>query len=112
MNNLTNKKPLGLKKPKVKKNPKYLDFIRQQPCCVCQKFGLPQMSPTTAHHPIHERYSMAKTADIKAIPLCEGHHQGLWDNSKIAIHKDPKKWREMYGADYSYSGLDVQETPI
>jgi hypothetical protein len=38
-----------------------------------------------------------------AIPLCEGHHQGFFDTSKIAIHKDPNLWRENYGADYSYS---------
>ncbi len=44
-----------------------------------------------------------KVADEKAIPLCEGHHQGNWDQSKIAIHKDPKLWRETYGPDYSYS---------
>jgi hypothetical protein len=27
----------------------------------------------------------------------------LWDNTKIAIHKEPKLWREKYGPDWSYS---------
>tara|TARA_R100001510_G_C7652874_1_gene210832 strand:+ start:2551 stop:2871 length:321 start_codon:yes stop_codon:yes gene_type:complete len=100
---LANKPPVGLKTGKPKKNKKYLDKIRQMPCCICQRFGENQQSPTTAHHPIHERYSTAKVADEKAIPLCEGHHQGNWDQSKIAIHKEPKLWQETYGPDYSYS---------
>ncbi len=103
MTNLANKPPVGLKTGKPKKNKKYLDKIRQMPCCICQRFGENQQSPTTAHHPIHERYSTAKVADEKAIPLCEGHHQGNWDQSKIAIHKEPKLWQETYGPDYSYS---------
>ena len=103
MTNLANKPPVGLKTGKPKKNKKYLDKIREMPCCVCQRFGENQQSPTPAHHPIHERFGTEKVADEKAIPLCEGHHQGNWDQSKIAIHKDPKLWRETYGPDYSYS---------
>lgn len=107
MSNLTNRPPLGLKKPKAKKNPMFLKNVRQMKCCVCQRFSEVQNSPTTAHHPIHDRHSFRKRPDDEAIPLCEGHHQGLWDNSKIAIHKEPKLWQETYGPDWSYS---VQET--
>ena len=64
MINLANKAPLGLKKEKTKKNPKYLDKIRERPCCVCQKFGEKQMSPTTAHHVIHDRFSTRKRMTI------------------------------------------------
>ena len=103
MTNLAKKPPVGLKTGKPKKNKKNLDKIRQMPCCFCQRFGKNQQPPTTAHHPIHERFGTEKVADEKAIPLCEGHHQGLWDQSKIAIHKEPKLWQETYGADYSYS---------
>jgi len=52
---------------------------------------------------------MAKASDLDAIPLCEGHHQGLWDKSKLAIHDSKKAWREKYGADWSYI---VQDTAI
>lgn len=107
MTNLTNRPPLGLKKPKPKKNPMFLKNVRQMKCCVCERFKEVQQSPTTAHHPIHDRHSFRKRSDDEAIPLCEGHHQGLWDNSKIAIHKEPKLWQETYGPDWSYS---VQET--
>ena len=69
MTNLAKKPPVGLKTGKPKKNKKYLDKIRQMPCCVCQRFGENQQSPTTAHHPIHERFGTERVADEKAIPL-------------------------------------------
>ena len=91
------------KPTKAKKDPKFLQMLREKDCCICTAFNLPQMSPTQAHHVIHDRFSRSKTADRMAIQLCEGHHQGLWDNSKIAIHQSPKEWRDLYGPDYSYS---------
>lgn len=102
MTNLTGRKPYQ-KQGKSKKNKAFLDKVRQMPCCVCKKFGEPQMSPTTAHHPIHDRFGTTKVSDFEAIPLCDGHHQALWDQSKHAIHKDKAKWRELYGPDWSYS---------
>ena len=70
MTNLAGKPPLGLKQPKDKKDAKYLDKVRERPCCICQKFGMVQRSPTTAHHPIHDRYGTRKVGDRQAIPLC------------------------------------------
>jgi len=110
MNNLAKKPPLGLKNKSRKKDDAYLQKVREKPCCVCKRFGEVQHSPTTAHHPIHDRHGTRKRPDQDAIPLCEGHHQGLWDNTKIAIHKEPKLWRETYGPDWSYSPQSVQET--
>ena len=103
MTNLANKPPLGLKEPKDKKSVKFLRWVRQQPCCVCERFGEAQQSATQAHHPIHDRHGTEKRPDTSCIPLCEGHHQGLFDTSKIALHREPKLWRETYGPDYSYS---------
>jgi len=37
--------------------------------------------------------------DIMAVPLCEGHHQGLFDTSKLALHRAPSEWRNKYGPD-------------
>ena len=102
MTNLAKKPPLGQKVKTKKKDAKYLLKVRQMPCCVCKRFGESQNSATTAHHPIHDRHGTNKRADSLAIPLCEGHHQGLWDKTKIAIHKEPKLWRETYGADWSF----------
>lgn len=106
MSNLGNKPPLGLKEQRGKKDEQYLRQVRRQRCCVCRRFGEHQRSETQAHHPIHDRGGFRKRPDQTAIPLCEGHHQGLWDKTKIALHKEPKLWRETYGPDWSY----VQET--
>jgi hypothetical protein len=109
MTNLAKRPPLGLKKPKNKKSISFLRWLREQPCCVCKRFGEVQRSATQAHHPIHDRFSTRKTADQAAIPLCEGHHQGLLDKSKsFALHQNPQGWRDMYGPDWSYS----QDTDI
>lgn len=87
------------KAPKSKPDPAYLAAVRELPCCICDAFGEPQQSPTTAHHTIMGRYSARKTPDRQAIPLCDGHHQGTFDTSKIAIHREPKAWAEAYGQD-------------
>lgn len=102
MTNLTGQKPYQ-KQGKVKKDEAYLQEVRERRCCICLKFGEAQLSPTTAHHPIHDRFGTRKRSDRTAIPLCEGHHQGLWDQSKVAIHKEPRRWRELYGPDWKYS---------
>jgi hypothetical protein len=83
-------------------DPAYLARVRELPCCVCEAFGGPQLSPTTAHHPIHGRYGTRKAHDYKAIPLCDGHHQGTFDTSKVALHREPSKWRRLYGEDHEY----------
>lgn len=84
------------------KNPAYLAAVRELPCCICVAFGMVQISPSTAHHPIHGRYSTRKTPDESAIPVCDGHHQGTFDTSKLAIHRAPEQWREEYGPDTDY----------
>lgn len=91
------------KKRRAKKDLNFLNQVRQRPCVICETFNEHQISITSAHHVIHDRFGTRKTDDTRAIPLCEGHHQGLFDTSKVAIHREPIKWRELYGADYSYS---------
>lgn len=102
---LSNRGPMGQRRPKPKKDPAYLVKVREMPCVICEAFGEPQLSPTTAHHPIHDRHGQHKRPDDTAIPLCDGHHQGLWDGSKLAVHKAPEAWRDRYGADHEY--IDV-----
>lgn len=103
--NLAGKPPLGLKEPKAKADPAYLAKVRELPCCICEAFGEAQLSATTAHHPIHGRFSQRKTPDRMAIPLCDGHHQGSFDGSKIAVHAEPTKWKRLYGEDHEYSAI-------
>lgn len=87
---------------KAEKNRGYLERVRGLPCCICEAWGFSQTSPTAAHHPICERHGNEKAPDHEAIPLCEGHHQGDFDTSKIAIHRDRKAWVEWFGSDREY----------
>lgn len=100
--NLTGKPPLGLKQKVVKKDKKRLQAIHEMRCVICQKFGEVQRSPTQAHHCIHDRHGFAKRPDSETIPLCEGHHQGMFDTSKLALHRAPQQWRDRYGPDWSH----------
>ena len=100
--NLTGRS-VAQKASKIKKNPGYLKKVRQMPCIICETFGEQQTSPTEAHHVIQGRYSTKKTPDEMAIPLCGGHHLGTFDTSKGAIHREPEKWRRLYGPDHDYS---------
>jgi len=90
------------KAEKVKPDPGYLAQVRSLPCVICQSFGFAQTSQTQAHHVIHDRFSTRKTPDRMAIPLCEGHHQGLRDTSKVALHQNPAKWKRLYGPDHEW----------
>lgn len=96
--NLTGQPPQP-KRPKPSKDPARLARIRDLPCCICHEWWLPQYSPTQAHHCIMGRHGQRKTPDSMAIPLCEGHHLGQLDTSKVALHQDPDLWRKTYGLD-------------
>ncbi len=99
MTDLMERGPLGQKAPKAAARPDYLAAVRELPCCICDGWGFTQTSPTTAHHPIHGRYSARKSPDVTALPLCDGHHQGLWDTTKVALHQEPSRWKRLYGPD-------------
>lgn len=96
--NLNGKQP-SQKPQRPKPNPAYLAKVRELPCIICTAYGLAQQSPTQAHHVIHQRGSFRKVPDEMTIPLCEGHHQGLMDTSKIALHQQPSRWKREYGPD-------------
>lgn len=100
--NLTGRPPLGLKEPKPKKAPDHMARVADLPCVICAVFREPQMSPTEVHHVIHDRHGNKKSPDTETIPLCHGHHTGLMDGSKLALHPEPEAWRQRYGADHSW----------
>lgn len=95
-------RPPQPKRQKPKASPAYLQAVRELPCCICEAFGEPQLSPTEAHHWIMGRGGSKRTPDQEAVPLCNGHHSGDFDTSKIAIHRDRAAWREAYGEDRDY----------
>lgn len=103
--NLTGKAPEQKPEPEDD-DPERIAAIHNMPCCICHEYGMEQLSRTAAHHCIMGRVAyrqVSKTRvrapDSMAIPLCEGHHQGLRDTSKIALHKQSKTWRAEYGLD-------------
>jgi hypothetical protein len=101
--NLTGRPPyVKGQKPKKRsgKDPARLAMVAELPCVICHEFKMPQTSPTQVHHCIHGRNSMGrKSPDSMTIPLCEGHHQGDFDTSKIALHRAPNDWKQAYGLD-------------
>lgn len=86
--NIIATKAVQQKEPREAKDPAYLQKVRALPCCVCSAFGMEQLSPTMAHHVFHDRFSGRRTPDRMAIPLCDGHHQGDRDTSKISVHRN------------------------
>ena len=80
----------------------YMGRVRDGPCIICRLFGEQQLSPTQAHHPIHGRYSARKAPARDCLGICEGHHQGNFDGSKIALHREPDEWKARYGLDTDY----------
>jgi hypothetical protein len=78
------------------------DIIHRLPCIVCQEHFEVQQSPTEEHHLIHGRYSQHRVSAENTIPLCDGHHQGKFDLSKIALHRSPSAWKWKYGQDHKY----------
>ena len=103
MNQITPKGPLGQKSNEDRESKERLAAVAEMPCVICHEYGLPQLSPTKVHHAIHGRYSMGQRApDNMALPLCDGHHQGDFDTSKIALHRQPTAWKAAYGLDVDW----------
>jgi Recombination enhancement, RecA-dependent nuclease len=85
-------------------DPAYMARVAALGCIVCEAFGEPQISPTQVHHCIHGRFGTRRAGDHDTIPICEGHHQGNFDTSKLALHRTPAAWKRAYGPDHSYVG--------
>lgn len=99
-------RPVQQKPEPESDDPERLAAIHNMPCCICEEWGYTQMSPTEAHHCIMGRITYEEVSethrrapDSMAIPLCEGHHTGDKDKSKIALHRQRNAWREEYGED-------------
>lgn len=96
------KGPIGQKGQREGRDPKRLAAVAAMPCVICHEWGLPQLSPTQVHHCIHGRHSQRRTPDSMTIPLCRDHHIGDLGSDKIALHRQPKAWREEYGDDVNW----------
>ena len=99
--NLTHR-PVVQKRTTEAKDPDHLAKVSALPCVICHEWNMPQLSRTAVHHCIHGRHGNRKVPDSMTIPLCEGHHQGLLDTTKIALHREPSKWKRLYGEDHHW----------
>jgi len=52
----------------------FLEFIREQPCCVCVRYETRQTQPTEASH-CGDRGLGQKASDFTALPMCARHHR-------------------------------------
>lgn len=100
--NLMRKPPPGQKPPPKRSDPDHLARVARLTCCICDAFGMHQTSNTQVHHVFHGRYATDRAPDHMTIPLCEGHHLGMFDTSKLAIHRDKAAWAEAYGPDHEW----------
>jgi hypothetical protein len=72
------------------RSPKYLAWIRSQPCILCHR---PAIDASNAHHePLGENYVGGKPPDTHALPMCvrchyERHQYGV---GGVYLHIDPK----------------------
>jgi hypothetical protein len=82
----------------------HMGRVAQLPCVICHEWNMPQLSATQVHHVIHGRGSNRRAPDTHTIPLCEGHHQGNFDTSKVSLHREPKEWQRLYGPDRDWLG--------
>lgn len=72
--------------------------VAEMDCKACIKDGVPP-APTCIHH-IRSGYGTAQRAsNYEVLPLCEGHHQGLLDATKLAFHQAPRTWQLRYGTE-------------
>jgi hypothetical protein len=81
----------------------HLNEVAELGCIACEMDGHPG-TPAAIHHPRRDENGNGIGASVRApheegIPLCEGHHQGEVDTTKIAIHKEPTRFIARYGTE-------------
>ena len=90
------RKPIPRKRAKPRKgptrDPKYLAFIRKQPCVACM--GGAWLWPVEAAH-IGVRGLGQKSSDLETIPLCAYHHR----DGSISAHTLGKRFWKYHGLD-------------
>ena len=94
-------RPVTTKPPKPKKDRAHLAKVGAMPCCICDEYGFPQLTPTQVHHVIHGRYGFRKSPDSMTIPLCRAHHL-TGEDGYIAVHQSLDDWKERYGEDHRW----------
>lgn len=72
------------------RDPKYLAWVREQPCCACQRRELVE-----AHHWAPRRGMAQKVSDYRTVPLCEECHRHFHDTGCLRA-LDVRTTREVF----------------
>ena len=69
-------------KPKTDRSPRYLKWLRSQPCVICGRYKDTTRDVVPAHQTIKDRGVSLKPSDYYALPLCsfchaEEHYGGV-----------------------------------
>jgi len=91
------------KRPATKAEKEYMNRVTALGCVACEIDGNFD-TPCGIHHPRHGEDGQnvgtgGRSEHTRGIGLCEGHHQGLLDTTKIAIHRDPEGFTARYGTE-------------
>lgn len=75
---------MGVKfpKPETYRSEKYLSFVRNLPCCICDRPG-----PNEAHHAGQVRGVAIKADDLTVVSLCSTHHREFHDKGRITFEE-------------------------
>ena len=79
----------------------HMDAVRELGCIACDIDGAWSPTPEIHHvkrRPDGQKYGYGQKAPhYRVLPLCEGHHRGMWDTTKQAFHKNPDAFEARYG---------------
>lgn len=94
--------PIKPRRGKARRGPlrdsKYLAWIREQPCAICQRESMEQTTMTEAAH-VGDRGLGQKCSDRETLPLCAVHHR----TGSAAHHVLGKRF-------WTHHGIDKPET--
>lgn len=84
-------------RPQTEAEREHSAAIHRMRCWACEVDKDPCPPPSAGHH-IKEEYGAGqKASDWEMLPLCEGHHQGNIDRTRLAYHRAPRTWCARYG---------------
>lgn len=83
--------------PATKSEKEFMARVRRLGCLACRHDTGQWVAP--ALHHIRQDYGKKRASNWEVLPLCEGHHQGLLDGTKLAFHRASRTWCARYGTE-------------
>ncbi len=89
-----------LAKNKPGRSKRYLEYIRSQPCCICQA------TPAEPHHTVGGGTAL-KGSDFAAIPMCRKHHREVEDRGVETFQRENHISISTVVATHTIAWLDI-----